>query len=270
MKICPFDKHVRKKFSEMFAAIGVIFSIVVAFFPIEQETRTVAGIVFASVCVVTYIGVWISAMLSKKVKLRIRNTNVVIQVGDIWEAPGKKVIPMNEFFDTENPGFIDENSLHGQFIRKYEGKGEDIYSHIISTLKSRGINGIVMKREQGKPIKFRLGTICEYDDIFMLAYTSFDKDNRANLYGDNFPKCYSNMWNEIDIHNNGESISMPVLGTGKTRFDKDYKPQELLEIMLITLRMSGVNLERRATLNIVIHKSLAKDINFIRLKSFSD
>lgn len=147
MKICPFDKHVRKKFSEMFAAIGVIFSIVVAFFPIEQETRTVAGIVFASVCVVTYIGVWISAMLSKKVKLRIRNTNVVIQVGDIWEAPGKKVIPMNEFFDTENPGFIDENSLHGQFIRKYEGKGEDIYSHIISTLKSRGINGIVMKRE---------------------------------------------------------------------------------------------------------------------------
>ena len=270
MKICPFDKHVRKKFSEMFAAIGVIFSIVVAFCPIEQETRTVAGIVFASVCVVTYIGVWISAMLSKKVKLRIRNTNVVIQVGDIWEAPGKKVIPMNEFFDTENPGFIDENSLHGQFIRKYEGKGEDIYSHIISTLKSRGINGIVMKREQGKPIKFRLGTICEYDDIFMLAYTSFDKDNRANLYGDNFPKCYSNMWNEIDIHNNGESISMPVLGTGKTRFDKDYKPQELLEIMLITLRMSGVNLERRATLNIVIHKSLAKDINFIRLKSFSD
>ena len=191
MKICPFDKHVRKKFSEMFAAIGVIFSIVVAFFPIEQETRTVAGIVFASVCVVTYIGVWISAMLSKKVKLRIRNTNVVIQVGDIWEAPGKKVIPMNEFFDTENPGFIDENSLHGQFIRKYEGKGEDIYSHIISTLKSRGINGIVMKREQGKPIKFRLGTICEYDDIFMLAYTSFDKDNRANLYGDNFPKCYA-------------------------------------------------------------------------------
>jgi hypothetical protein len=177
---------------------------------------------------------------------------------------------MNEFFDTENLGFIAENSLHGQFIRKYEDKGEDIYSHIISTLKSRGINGIVMKREQGKQIKFRLGTICEYDDIFMLAYTSFDKDNRANLYGDNFPKCYSNMWNEIDIHNNGESVSMPVLGTGKTRFDKDYKPQELLEIMLITFRMSGVNLERRATLNIVIHKSLAKDINFIRLKSFSD
>ena len=270
MKICPFDKYVRKKFYEIFAAIGVIFSIIVAFFPIEQETRTVAGIVFVSVCVVTYIIVWISAMITKKVKLHIRNTNIVIRVGDIWEAPGKRVVPMNEFFDTENLGFIAENSLHGQFIRKYEDKGEDIYSHIISTLKSRGINGIVMKREQGKQIKFRLGTICEYDDIFMLAYTSFDKDNRANLYGDNFPKCYSNMWNEIDIHNNGESVSMPVLGTGKTRFDKDYKPQELLEIMLITFRMSGVNLERRATLNIVIHKSLAKDINFIRLKSFSD
>ena len=270
MKIKPWDRYVIKKFLEIFSIFATLFSVWVAFFPISDETRKISVVIFLSVCVAIFIGLLIFANLTQKIKLKIRNTNIVIRVGDIWEAPGKRVIPMNEFFDTENSGFIAKNSLHGQFISKYDGKGEDIYSHIISTLKSRGINGMPLKREQGKQIKFRLGTICEYDNIFMLAYTNFDKDNRANLYGDNFPKCYYNIWNEIDIHNNGESVSMPVLGTGKTRFDKDYKPQELLEIMLITFRMSGVNLERGTTLNIVIHESLAKDINFIKLKNFSD
>ena len=44
---------------------------------------------------------------------------------------------------------------------------------LAAPLKNRGINGLTMKRDQGKQIKFRLGTICEYDDIFMLKRGAF-------------------------------------------------------------------------------------------------
>ncbi len=270
MKIKPWDGYVIKKFYEIFAKIAALFSIWVAFFPISDETRKISGILFLVVCAAIYAGVLVFANLTQKVELKIRNTKIVIRVGDIWEASGKKVIPMNEYYDTENLGIISERSLHGQFIERYKDKEKELYDHIVQTLNSRSIKGVVQKRSKGKNIRYDLGTICEYEGFLLLAYTSFDKDNMANLYGDKCPRCYANMWHEIDIHNNGESISMPVLGTGKTRFDKDYKPQELLEMLLFTFRMSGVNLERQATLNIIVHETMAKDINFLRLKNFSD
>ena len=270
MKIKPWDRYVIKKFIEIFAIFATLFSIWVAFFPISEETRKTSGFVFLGVCVAIFVAVLIFANLTQKVELKIRNTKIVVRVGDIWESSGKKVIPMNEYYDTENLGIISERSLHGQFIERYKDKEKELHEHIVQTLNSRNIKGATLKRSKGKNIRYDLGTICEYEGFLLLAYTSFDKDNRANLYGDKFPKCYWNMWNEIDIHNNGESVSMPVLGTGKTRFEKDYKPQELLEIMLTTFRMSGVNLERRATLNIIVHETMARDINFLRLKIFSD
>lgn len=270
MKIKPWNRYVIKKFFEVFAILATLFSIWVAFFPISDETRKISGIVFLSVCAAIFVAVLIFANLTPKVELKIRNTKIVIRVGDIWETPGKKIIPMNEYYDTENLGIISERSLHGQFIERYKDKEKEIYEHIVQTLNSRGIKGVVLKRSKGKNIRYDLGTICEYDEYLLLAYTSFDKDNMANLSGDKCPRCYANMWHEIDVHNNGESISMPVLGTGKTRFDKGYKPQELLEMLLFTFRMSGVNLERQATLNIIVHETMAKDINFLRLKDFSD
>ena len=51
----------------------------------------------------------------------------------------------------------------------------------------------------------------------------------------------------------------------------DSAPEhKLLEMLLFTFRMSGVNLERQATLNIIVHETMARDINFLRLKNFSD
>lgn len=270
MKIKPWDRYVINIFLKFFAVLSAVFSIGVVFFPISEDTRKIAGVVLFLLCAAIYIGIWIHALRTRKIKIRIRNTTVVVEVGDIWEAPGKKVIPMNEYFDTENAGIISKGSLHGQFIERYKEHEKDLYNHIVETLQNRKIKGAIMTRNKGKTIKYALGTICEYNDYFLLAYTSFDKDNRANLYGDLCPRCYYNMWQEIDIHNNGNSVSMPVLGTGKTRFDKEYTPQELLELLLVTFRMSGVNLERQASLNIVVHESLAKEINFVKLKNFSN
>ena len=116
MKIKPWDGYVIRKFYEFFAIIATLFSIWVAFFPISDETRKISGIVFLGVCVAIYAGVLVFANLTQKVELKIGNTKIVIRVGDIWEASGKKVIPMNEYYDTENNN--DEGSIAEVIVAK--------------------------------------------------------------------------------------------------------------------------------------------------------
>ena len=188
MKIKPWDRYVIKKSLEIFSMFATLFSVCVAFFPISDETRKISVVIFLSVCVAIFIGVLIFANLTQKIKLKIRNTKIIVQVGDLWKSPGKKVIPMNEYYDTENLGIISERSLHGQFIEKYKNKEKELYEHIVQTLNRRNIKGAVLKRSKGKNIRYDLGTICEYDGFLLLAYTSFDKDNMANLCGDKCPR----------------------------------------------------------------------------------
>lgn len=139
MKIKPWDRYVIKKFFEIFAILATLFSIWVALFPISDETRKISGIVFLSVCAAIFVAVLIFANVTQKVELKIRNTKIVVRVGDIWEASGKKVIPMNEYYDTENLGIISEGSLHGQFIERYKDKEKELYGQIVQTLNSRSI-----------------------------------------------------------------------------------------------------------------------------------
>ena len=128
------------------------------------------------------------------------------------------------------------------------------------------------ERKNGGKIRFELGTL--YDDgndYFLLAYSRFDDQNRAYLSQNDLLRCYINMWSEIDVLRGINSISMPVLGgSGLVRFSKDPSPQQLIELILWSFRVSGINLSRNCTLNIIVHKGILEDINFLKLLSYSD
>ena len=79
-----------------------------------------------------------------------------------------------------------------------------------------------------------------------------------------------NMWVEIDKYHAGYSICMPVLGSGGIVRIDDNTPQKLLENILWTFRLSGVNLGRTATLKIIVHESMVNEIDFLKLKNFGD
>lgn len=79
------------------------------------------------------------------------------------------------------------------------------------------------------------------------------------------------MWKEVDIARSGNSICMPLLGAGKiVRFEQNYTPQQLLELILWSFKISGVHLASQATLTIIIHKSTTKEINFWDIDKYSD
>lgn len=181
---------------------------------------------------------------------------------------------INDNFDVDTEhGIVDPNSLHGQYVNNYAGKTPDaLYNDIVKALQSKKPKMVDQERPYGGQIKYKLGTI--YDDkqgYLLLAYSKFDKDNRAYLKCDDIAQCYLNLWNEIDIIRGTKSIALPVLGAGGVvRFSKDYTPQQLIELILWSFRISGIRLSKNATLTIVVHESLVKDIDFLKLSCYSD
>jgi hypothetical protein len=64
----------------------------------------------------------------------------------------------------------------------------------------------------------------------MVAFSKFDNDNRAYLKMRDYIDTLIKFWNEVDIIYAGRSVSIPLFGSGITRF-QDYSSiseQELL------------------------------------------
>lgn len=267
-----FNRWIFEKFGKIAAALATVFSIVIIYIQVEYQKTTL--MVFLALLFLTYVGVVICANLKKNATLKIRNTKIVVKQGDLFEESGEKVIPMNEYFDVDiENGIIDPNSLHGQYIKNHANKPPEVlYGEIVKALQHKTPKTVDQERPYGGQIKYKLGTI--YDDkkgYFLLAYSKFDKDNRAYLKNDDIVQCYTNLWNEIDIIRGTKSIAFPVLGAGGiVRFSKEYTPQQLIELILWSFRISGIHLSKNATLTIVVHESLVKDVDFLKLSYYSD
>lgn len=267
-----FNKWICRRFFTVAGILSTVFSIAIIF--IREDRQIAALIVLIALLIISYAIIVICANLKKKVHIKIRNTKIIVKEGDLFQEQGLKVIPVNEFFDVDiENGIIDPNTLHGQYISRHSGKQpEELYNDIVTALNNRRLEATDQNRPSGKQLKYKLGTI--YNDrqgFLLLAYSSFDNDNRARLSNYGIVQCYTNMWNEIDIVRGTNSIVFPLLGAGGiVRFDKMYTPQQLIELMLWSFRISGIQLSRNATLTIVVHKSVAKEIDFLKLTNYAD
>lgn len=271
IKVHFWNASVREIFYKFASALSVVFSFVFVFVTIPEERKITVAITFVFFLVVVYLGIWIYANRKKKTTLKIRNTQVQVVVGDIFNETGKKIIPCNEYFDTiVDDVIIAKRSLHGQYIQKKVSNIEELDDKIAKSLGNEPIVRTDPKRKRGKTIAYRLGTIYKDNDYWLLAYSKFDENNRAYLSVQDYAKCYMNMWSEIDKYHAGDTVCMPVMGSSGIVRIQDNTPQLLLENILWTFRLSGVNLGRTATLKIIVHESMADDIDFLRLKNLGD
>lgn len=269
MKVSLFSKYVWSLFGKIAAWTLAIFSIIIAFLPNLYENRfCVIGIMVIS-HIMLYILLWLCLNAKRKVSFKINGTKIIVKEGDIFKEQGKKIIAFNEYFDTTvDDKIIAKGSLNGIFIEEHADK-EELEKQIDLHLKNLR-SPFTDKKRAGKQCKYKLGTIVPYDDFFLLAYSRFSENNCAYLNKDDIAKVYTNMWEEIDKYKACNSLCFPVLGSSKLVRMINYTPQQLVELFLWSFRLSGVKLERSATLTVVVHKSMVNEINFIKLKDYSD
>lgn len=273
--IKPWERTVRACFYKIAAFENAIISALVIFFPIEEKYRLTLFICFIIALLLSYLAAWIFANAKKSISFKIGKTKVVIEQGDLFREDGLKVIAANTYFDTHvGDNIIDPQSLHGIFIKKYYGDStETLDRNIVNSLPSSCILSTDEKRPAGKKIQYKLGTIYNDPNGFLLvAYARFDDNNRAYLEPDDVMNCYMNMWNEIDKYRGNASICLPVLGSGglvRNLYNR-YTTQQLIELILGTFRASGITLSRNAKLKIIVYGNMVDEINFLKLRDYSD
>ena len=123
-------------------------------------------------------------------------------------------------------------------------------------------------RRHGKKKKYKLGTIFKHDDYLLAAFSKFDDENRAVLTMNDYVNFLLEFWNQVDIVYNGRSISIPLLGTGITRFKEhiEITDQELLELMIWSFKTSRIKFTYPSRVSIIIHEPKMDKINFFKLK----
>ena len=101
-----------------------------------------------------------------------------------------------------------------------------------------------------------------------LAFTHFDENNRAFLEINDYIDCLMNMWNECDIHYGGNTVVLPLLGSGITRFRgyENITDQELLEIMIWTFKVSRIRFQYPAKAKVVLTNDCLSKVNLYEIK----
>ena len=202
----------------------------------------------------------------KHIELNINNTKIVIKFGDLFAENGLKTITFNEFFDTQvDDVLISSRTLNGIFLNKQKEHIAEI-EKVISNNENFNIIDEA-KREQGKNVRYKLGSIKRYKDYFLVAFSKFDDKNRAYLSLSNYFACLMKYWSEVNRVYNGENVVLPLMGSGITRFDnKSVEPQFLLEAILNSFKYSNLSFSQDFCITLVLNENIDRKINLYSIK----
>ena len=276
-KVPFFDRHVKEDFYSRVTGISTISSLVFIFwsFPDDSKIKLIAAAIFSLVLMLIYVYTWHKANTANSAEIKVNGTEFFIRVGDIFEqSDAWKVIPCNEYYDTIVDGrLVSPKSIHGQYLNKLS---ENDRQKLIDAIQSdprmkKSIRLVNSDRMHGNQIAYQLGSVYSRANYLLLAFTRFDKDDRAYLTNELLWQCLLNMWNEIDILHSGKSICFPLMGTGLTRMKNfNLSEQQLLEVLIMSYRLSGLTFGSDVSINIIIHPTHEKHINYSKIKDLSD
>ena len=200
------------------------------------------------------------------INFEINSTEVEVKVGDLFSFDGVKVIPFDEYFDTEvDDKVISRNSLNGIFLER-KAEHRDLILRAIAEPQQSVLGE---PEDVGGRLRYCLGTVKSFGSFALLAFTHMDERNRAHLERGQYEECLLNMWDELGRMYAGRRVVLPLLGSGITRF-KGTQPSEgdLLRCMLCTLRASGHRF--RDGILIVLTKKSASKMHLYEVRDYTD
>jgi len=270
LKIQITDKVVWQEFLKKVSIISAFFSIGFIFIDISDKYKTCVGLSVVLFFVGLYVFLWWRYNNLKNLNLLIDGSKVSVLTGDLFTQPGLKAIAFNEYFDTQvDDKIISRNSLNGIYIEKYSDQSTEELDQIINDYQFEEGEMIESDvKRSGKSRKYKLGTICIVDDFLLVAFSKFDKQNRAVLTMPEYLEFLISFWDGVNRVYSQKSVSVPIFGSGITRIKehKNISDEELLEIILWTFRISEMRFKYPAKLSIIIHKDKIDSINLLELK----
>nr|WP_225591140.1 macro domain-containing protein [Pseudoxanthomonas sp. PXM03] len=219
-----------------------------------------------------HLVIWIQANRLREISIDVEGSTVSIKTGDIFKQRGLKAIAFNEYFDTQVDNvLISEESLNGKLITsKLKEPPETLDAHIENYKFDDGdVLETNVTRTSGKTTRYRLGTICVYNDFLLAAFARFDDNNQASLTMPEYLEFLINFWDRVNRVYAQKNVSTTIFGSGITRIKghKLINEEDLLKIMLWTFRISEMRFKYPAKLTIVIHEDKIGQINLLDIAS---
>ncbi|CAM4314358.1 macro domain-containing protein [Erysipelothrix aquatica] len=274
-KIKFFDKRIKTKFLEILGKLSTILSTILIFFGIPTGWEIISAGVFLVVLILIYFVIYFRANKLTEASIDIGGTTVSVKQGNIFEEIGLKVIPFNEYFDTiVDNKIISELSLNGKYIKNVNQDLIELDKQIENDIYLNSENNILEKNSKrkgniGKKIKYKLGSSVVIDDYVLTAFSKFNDNNEAELTMTQYINFLLNFWDEINRVYAQKSVTVPIFGSGITRFKGGFNNieiNELLNIMLWTFRISETRFKYPAKLTIIIYGDLFNKINLFGLQ----
>ena len=278
-KVKIYDRTLWKSYAAFVAFFSSIITLLSFFYTAEESCIGVSGwrTIYIIVLIGRFIYIWYKANALNIARLSINNTKVEVVIGDIFDPfyyPNQHegeitIIPVNDYYDyIVDDRIVSNKSLHGQYIKKITEIGIlDSLNYKIENdpfLKKIGNPKVEALREEGRKVRYELGSLVEFENYILTAFTNFDEDNKAFLSADEYMHFWMKFWENIDVVYSGRTINIPLIGAGITRF-RNGKPtkQQLLEIMLWSLKISGFhNTYGDKKIRFIIYKPDATEIDF--------
>lgn len=270
-----FNKDILKNFLAFLGVLASITTIILFCVEVPSEAKNVVGIGMVLLLILVYVGIFLWANRLKKIEVNIEETSVIITEGDIFKQKGFKAIAFNEYFDTKVDGkIIASKSLNGIFINRFfEQSVEPLDKHIEKyVFQEDEILEQNNNRSAGKRQKYKIGTICVYNEYLLTAFSKFNEKNEAWLTMPEYLTFLINFWDNVNTVYAQESVSVPVFGSGITRIKghRCISDEDLLKIMLWTFKISETRFKYPAKLTIVIHGDKMKKVNLFEIKSIQN
>ena len=271
-KVKIFDRNIRKRFGIIVSGIGVVLSIVLIFVSIPEKYKILIGLIFVMILILVYLMTWLYANKLTNTSVTIGVTSVEIKAGDIFEQDGLKAIAFNEYFDTQvDDKIIAKKSLNGQVIDKFFTNVNELNQKIEAD-KYLNSPGNILKENierEGKGTRYKLGSSILVDEFIFTAFTKFSDRNEAQLTMQEYIDFLLSFWNEINRLYAQRAVTVPIFGSGITRFKngfEDININELLKIMVWTFKISKIKFVYPAKLTIIIPEGRLKEINLFEIK----
>ncbi len=174
------------------------------------------------------IAVYICRPLNQVVaKLKNRDINIEIVIGNLFNLDGDFIIGSNSTFDTKiSPDLISEQSIQGQFTTRYYGTDTANYCRLddeldtaLKTEKYEELNG----ERKGKKKRYSLGTIVKLFPKNRIGYfvAIADLNEHGTASGDfnQLKDIFAKIWLFIGERGTKNVLIIPVLGSGFTRLN---------------------------------------------------
>lgn len=213
------------KFMEALGILMLLYELFSLIFKPDSLENASLRIWIFSILVLLSVGYALLTVFYKKEKLTIsinKRTEMTIEKGNILNAPGLRVIPVNEFFDTHlGDGIIKDTSIHGQFLTQYKDRIPEVQKLINKQLAK--INPLPSNRTRnmvaGLPQKrYPLGTcirlIIDKQCYLLVATTRFNSNEHVEVSAEEFPEVIRKMFNGIEQLHDGNAVYLPLIGSG--------------------------------------------------------